>query len=757
MEALRPGDPERIGGYECVGRLGTGGMGEVFLARAGDGALVAVKLIHADLADDPAFRARFAREVAAVRRVSGPYTAPLLDSGDEPRPWLATAYLPGLPLDQAVTRHGPLDEASTRRLGAALAEALGTIHRAGVVHRDLKPANILLTPDGPRVVDFGIASGPESGTLHGPAGRTGGAAGTAGTPAYMAPEQLTGGPVTPAADVFALGGVLTFCRTGAPPGGDGAGGGTGAGGGDGGGGDAGLAEVIAACLAEDPARRPTTERLAAVLGPSPTGAGWLPGTVTRDITERSTSALVNPAGQARPHPRRRVVLGVSAVVAAALAGMGTVRAFAGNGASAARVLWTARASLVSGREFGPVLDGALFFLDRTAVTRPGGPGPRVELCCLDTGTGRYRWRRPLNAFGRHRGAVVAGPGGVFVRTATDLHAIAADTGAVRWSQRRPFPGLIPAAVQGNGLVYDVGPGAASSNTASGATVFDDTGVVYALDPATGRTAWQRRLEGRPVGPLVLDQGVLYAVSASARERHERVHALDAATGAVRWTARVADDEVVWKAPYPARYTDAALSVADGTVHVSVEGRRLHALDARTGAVRWSVRTQVSANVLGRPDPSAAFPVAAGDTLLLGTGDGVLRAFDRRDGRPRWTVETGAPPAPVGAFRGRLTPLVADGVVVVRGAAGVRALRADTGRVRWERATDPSAGEPVLAGGRLHVPGRWEVTTHDPRGGEVVRRLDLRPGGRAPTAVLSGRDALYVLAGLDAVIAVALPD
>ncbi|OLT35448.1 hypothetical protein BJF79_32335 [Actinomadura sp. CNU-125] len=170
MEPLRPGDPDRVGGYECVGRLGAGGMGQVFLARSDDGALVALKVVHADLADDPAFRARFARETAAMRRVSGSSIAPLLDTGDVPRPWLAMAYLPGSSLDAAVARHGPLGVPATRRLGAALAEALAAIHRADVVHRDLKPANVLLTPGGPRVVDFGIADGPHPGTTDGTGG-----------------------------------------------------------------------------------------------------------------------------------------------------------------------------------------------------------------------------------------------------------------------------------------------------------------------------------------------------------------------------------------------------------------------------------------------------------------------------------------------------------------------------------------------------------------------------------------------------------
>jgi outer membrane protein assembly factor BamB len=745
MEPLGPDDPERIGRYECLGRLGAGGMGQVYLGRADDGGLVALKLIHSDLAADPAFRTRFTREAEALRRVGGPYTAPLVDTGDVPRPWLATPYLPGLSLDEAVARHGVLSIDATRRLGAALTEALAAIHEAGVVHRDLKPGNILLTAGGPRVVDFGIAVDRSLGTVDE-------ATGTAlGTPAYMAPEQLTGARAGFPADVFALGGILVFCRTGAPPVRtmrseppdrcaparpaadlpDSIG-------------DESLRAVIEACLAEDPARRPGVRELAAALSPSATGTAWLPRPMAVDITDRDTAAPgpthIRP--RTAGHGRRRVLLRISGMAGAALAGVVAVRAVAGAEPAAAPVRWTADATVVSGDEFGPESGGRLFFLDRTVVTSAGKG--RLDLCCLDAATGRYVWRRALTPFERRNGGVVAALGGVWVRSREELCAVDPVTGAVRWSHRRPFPGLVPAVACGDALVYDVAPTTAPA----------EGGIVYAHEPRLGRVRWQRSLTGTPVGTVVVAGGVVYVISASAREQWGRVNALDSATGSVRWISSYS--ESVLRTPSLApRYADATLCVSGDTVYVSVEGRLVQALDTGTGAVRWRTRPRLANDeVMPEPYPTAAFPVVVGDNLLLGTGDGVMRAFGKRDGRPRWAAATGASPVAVGRSRRCFTPLAGHGLVFVRGADTVRALGAEDGRARWEIRTDPSAGGPVLAGGVLHVPGRGEMTSHDPASGRILQRLDLC--GRLPAAVVAGRNAVHVLVGVDTVVAAGLP-
>ncbi|HJY56913.1 MAG TPA: bifunctional serine/threonine-protein kinase/ABC transporter substrate-binding protein [Streptosporangiaceae bacterium] len=199
-----------------LGRLGAGGMGQVFLGRSPGGRLVAVKVIRAELAGDTGFRARFAREVVAARKVSGVFTAAVVDADPAaPLPWLVTSFVTGLSLADAVGEHGALPVASVLALAAGLAEGLGAIHAAGVVHRDLKPSNVLLAADGPRVIDFGISRAVDAPQLT----RTGM---VIGSPAFMSPEQVEGGAVGPASDVFSLGAVLVFAATGQGPFGPGA-------------------------------------------------------------------------------------------------------------------------------------------------------------------------------------------------------------------------------------------------------------------------------------------------------------------------------------------------------------------------------------------------------------------------------------------------------------------------------------------------------------------------------------------------------
>ncbi len=190
-------------------------MGQVYLGRSAGGRLVAVKVIRPELAGEPGFRARFAREVAAARNVSGLFTALVVDAdADGPVPWLATAYVPGPSLAEAVEAYGPLPAGSVLTLAAGLAEGLAAIHAAGVVHRDLKPSNVMLADDGPRVIDFGISRAMEASVLT--------QSGTVmGSPGFMSPEQAEGGVVGPPSDVFSLGSVLTFAATGEGPFGEG--------------------------------------------------------------------------------------------------------------------------------------------------------------------------------------------------------------------------------------------------------------------------------------------------------------------------------------------------------------------------------------------------------------------------------------------------------------------------------------------------------------------------------------------------------
>ncbi|WP_137034799.1 serine/threonine-protein kinase, partial [Streptomyces albus] len=212
MQPLEPEDPRTLGDYRLLRRLGAGGMGRVYLARSAGGRTVAVKVVHPQHAVDEEFRVRFRREVAAARRVGGAWTAPVLDADtDGPVPWVATGYVAGPSLTQAVAGHGALPEAAVRVLGAGLGEALRHVHGLGLVHRDVKPSNVLLTLDGPRLIDFGIAR-----AMEGTASLTSTGV-SVGSPGYMAPEQILGERVTGAADVFALGAVLAYAATGRAP------------------------------------------------------------------------------------------------------------------------------------------------------------------------------------------------------------------------------------------------------------------------------------------------------------------------------------------------------------------------------------------------------------------------------------------------------------------------------------------------------------------------------------------------------------
>ncbi|KJK54218.1 serine/threonine-protein kinase [Streptomyces sp. NRRL F-4428] len=217
MEQLHPHDPHRIGPYRLLSRLGAGGMGQVYLARSDRGRTVAVKLVHLGLAAREEFRIRFRQEVDAARRVGGEWTAPVLDADTEaPTPWFATGYVAGPSLRRVVAHDfGPLPDRSVRVLAAGLAHALQDIHRAGIVHRDLKPSNVLITLDGPRVIDFGIARAPAG---YG-AGLTR-IGEVIGSPGFMAPEQVRGEPATTACDVFCLGAVLAYAATARLPFGD---------------------------------------------------------------------------------------------------------------------------------------------------------------------------------------------------------------------------------------------------------------------------------------------------------------------------------------------------------------------------------------------------------------------------------------------------------------------------------------------------------------------------------------------------------
>ncbi|MFI6287294.1 serine/threonine-protein kinase [Streptomyces sp. NPDC051018] len=295
MDQLVPGDPQHIGGYRLLARLGAGGMGQVFLARSDRGRTVAVKLVRQELAAQETFRERFRQEVRSARRVGGQWTAPVLDADTEaPVPWVATGYVAGPPLNAVVSGdHGPLPERSVRILAAGLAHALGSIHTAGLIHRDLKPSNIMITIDGPRVIDFGIARALET-AADGGLTRTGA---LVGSPGFMAPEQVRGEPLTPAADIFCLGSVLMYAATGRLPFGTAQSAGhalmfriaeeepdlTGL--------PIGLYDLVQHCLDKFPGRRPGLEEILARTATQPSHEPWLPGALIAQLGRHAVQLL----------------------------------------------------------------------------------------------------------------------------------------------------------------------------------------------------------------------------------------------------------------------------------------------------------------------------------------------------------------------------------------------------------------------------------------------------------------------------------
>ncbi|WNV89174.1 serine/threonine-protein kinase [Umezawaea sp. Da 62-37] len=304
MQPLPVDGPQRIGDYVLLRALGRGAMGSVYLGRSRGGRPVAVKVARAELAESPVFRERFRREVDMARAVGGFWTAAVVDADpDAERPWMATEYVVGPTLQQAVETHGPLPEQSVRRLAAGLAEALVAIHGAGLVHRDLKPSNVLLAADGPRVIDFGIARALEHTALT--------EAGVVfGTPGFLSPEQVVGTKIGPQSDVFALGAVLVYAATGSGPFGDGST-------------SAlvyrvvhqepdlsrvppALVPLIVPCLVRDPAHRPTPARLLSMIDVPHLDDTWLPAPIRTLVEQRHTELRALPTPNGKPPTRLMV-------------------------------------------------------------------------------------------------------------------------------------------------------------------------------------------------------------------------------------------------------------------------------------------------------------------------------------------------------------------------------------------------------------------------------------------------------------------
>ncbi|GAA2065760.1 serine/threonine-protein kinase [Streptomyces cheonanensis] len=661
--------PERLGDYVLERRLGSGGMGVVYLARTPAGRQVAVKVIRREYAQDPGFRARFRREVAAARKVGGAYTAPVVDADpDGDPPWLATLFVPGGSLTDRVDRDGPLSAREAARVGAQLAEALRDIHGRGLVHRDLKPGNVLLAEDGVRVIDFGISRAltdshrlTETGAV-------------LGSPPFMAPEQLTGGAeVTQAADVFALGAVVAYAATGHSPF------------------ETGevpgpdplavayrvvheepvldavpepLRELVGLCLAKDPRQRPdvvTVLRMAA-WADSRAQAGevraspvWrAPG--TGGGAEEDTA----PRPVRRRGGRRLALAGVAVAVLLA-AGAG------------ARLLWmddggTAPASPGAGGAGGA--GGAApeerapepWELDLRDVGVQDAPTDgfscrplAAELLCaawgvrtvvLDPADGAESWRYngPRTSLGPP--AAIAAGGAVFARSEKGVIALDPADGAELW--QLDAPELRDLVAVGDRLALQNGdstvrfyaqetPERLGTWEVPGRYLTDlrahgDRLLAVSRDEETGGAPEMTLLDGtgreqwhapRPLAPVpsLLELVALDEEAAYFEEWDPElpvsvaVQRMDLASG--EW--------VRTELPHPAE--PRAVLADDGLVYVTDTAGRVTAVDAAAGEVRWSAETGVS---------GASEPLVADGRLYLSDQEGRLSVVDTTDGGTLWT-------------------------------------------------------------------------------------------------------------------------
>ncbi|SED23127.1 serine/threonine protein kinase [Streptomyces sp. 2231.1] len=677
--------PEYAGHYRLESCLGSGGMGVVHLARSTSGMRLAVKVVHAEFARDPEFRGRFRQEVAAARRVSGAFTAPVVDADPEAeRPWMATSFIPGPTLSDQVKRHGPMAPEQLRRLMAGLAEALRDIHRVGVVHRDLKPSNVLLADDGPKVIDFGI-SRPKDSELRTETGKL------IGTPPFMAPEQFRRPrEVGPAADIFALGSVMVHAATGRGPFDS----------------DSpyvvayqvihdepdltgvpeSLAPLVVRCLAKEPDERPTPDELMrelrsvaasydtqAFIPAQRTGddagqragdtAGPLAGARAgrrdgADGEQRLPAAGAGvPEGGGRPSRRslpgrwaRRVLPGRPVVRRSLVAAVAVVLVVGG---VCTALLWPRGADGPEVKETGARAGVPAVRAWRTQPADRGSGIPRCtegarRLLCfrsgsayaLDAADGTRLWRRAVGGPDANGAPALAG-GVLVLPTEGGRRLVGLDpaSGRTRW-QRDQAAGT-ETRIAGDMLL-----------------VTGTDGAVTGVDGASGRESWHRRLPGRGTPALTADAGgtLVHAATTSLDGAYTQVTELDAGTGDTRWTARLrgvlrpvgsdggalillSDDSAAAVTDAVVRYSPASgttrrtrLTVPLTAPQAAVHGRVLHllaaggsleAVDLRTGKRRWHLETAVS---------RGSAPVATADHVYVSAPDGRLLAVAARDGR-----------------------------------------------------------------------------------------------------------------------------
>ncbi|GAA0600286.1 protein kinase domain-containing protein [Streptomyces crystallinus] len=736
-----------IGGYRLVALLGDGGMGQVHLARAPSGRLVALKTVHPHLAADPRFRERFRREVAAAGAVEGPYTACVLAADpDADPPWLATAYAAGPALSEAVSALGPLGPGQLAALGALLAEALAAVHAAHLVHRDLKPANVVVTRDGPKVIGFGIGTGAGARrAAEGALTRTGETPGSPGSPGFIAPETLAhDGEPGPPADVFALGALLALCATGRNP--------FGAGSAarvlyrtlheepdlDGVPGDD-WREFLGRCLARRPADRPSVAEVLAWCAergsPEP---WWEQEPVTGLIRQHEEAAeeLVEaaPAPDGDPGPAAPV-----APVAPADPARASRRRF---------LFWSASGAVAAaGISTAVALD-----TDEGEEERAGGTAAWAR--------GRVLWSRDLGR-AQDGGALLRHGDALYVHDDAHLTRLDPATGAVRW--QRDAKGTVQVVPHGEDVVHVVrtGPGAAPT--------------LAALDAATGETRWETRdprLEGlRPRtsllpdgagqegsrGTVALGDTVACLVTyepydtlgarRTAGRRPWRAYGYDMATGEGLWYHEGTAATVTAVRQAGGRFAVASSVPARPDEPARPKGRAqdpLHVLRARDGRLETTL-----AGGAARPD---AHPGATG-TGYFALGEAVS-AVDLTTRTTLWSRGV------TGSVS--VTPTATGGLVHAGSYAEVSALDAATGRTRWlrtdvRRLAEGDDAPPLLCEGRLYVTGpepgsdrlalggpRWGLHALDPATGELVWAVPF--AGRGELSGSAGGGLVHVCAG-----------
>ncbi|MCK1794471.1 PQQ-binding-like beta-propeller repeat protein [Streptomyces sp. XM4193] len=674
MRQLEPEDPSGIGEYRLLARLGSGGMGLVFLGRSPGGRLVAVKLVRDAFRHDARYRARFAREVAAARQVTGAFTAALVDAEPEAdTPWLAMEYLPGLTLRAAVQEHGALPPDAVRLLASALSEALADIHRAGLTHRDLKPANIMLTASGPRLIDFGIARPVDATaiTLHGT---------LLGTPGFMSPEQASGGHAEQPSDVFSLGAVAAYAATGREPfaapdraatlarvrsaradlGGVR---------------DQALRSVIDACLRREPSRRPTAAGVLRRLGRSTAsvyGTGWLPAPHA-DAVDRRTAGATGPplpapppgSSPGEPHGGGH---GQASDKWASHTGSWPNELPARPPAADAAADATADSTELSGT------DGA--------VESPGVSGTPV----------RPRHQHRLGRRQLLLAAVAALPTAGALALALDESLPPGDgedssskpsprTGRPEGSRGKEGTSGGEPRPTGTGTprperrwertpLEDPPSGAGELDLVDGVLVQRYGRSLRAVAPSSGRTLWKRTADDRNTGsPVGHDTVYAYDPRKGDSTADFTLRALDATSGATRWTSRVPF--------FP------AATAAGGTLVVVDSPGGVRALDSRDGAQRW------------RTADSGHFNLAVHEDHLVLARDRTLVGANSRDGRTRWSRKLRSNPV-------RL--LVADRTVLACDNAGtVYAVDLASGERLWDRTFDYRYPLRFLGGGAVYVP------------------------------------------------------